>query len=79
MTGATGGAAARPDPGAAPAPGTPAPPCPPPQVTALRVVREANDGYRERASYTDAAAALEAVRRLMAVPGTYQITIFFVE
>jgi hypothetical protein len=48
-------------------------------VTSLRVVREANDGYRERASYTDAAAALEAVRTLMTVPGTYQITIFFIE
>jgi hypothetical protein len=73
VTGATDGAAARRDQG------TPAPPCLPPQVTALRVVREANDGYRERASYTDAAGALEAVRTFMAVPGTYQITIFFVE
>jgi hypothetical protein len=51
----------------------------PPQVVALRIVREANDGQRERASYTDGAAALEAVKTLMTVPGTYQITIFFVE
>jgi hypothetical protein len=51
----------------------------PPQVIGLRIVREANDGQRERSSYTDAAAALDAVKRLMAVPGTYQITIFFME
>jgi hypothetical protein len=48
-------------------------------VAGLRIVREANDGRCERASYTDAAAALDAVRRFMAVPGTYQITIFFME
>jgi hypothetical protein len=78
VTGVTDGAAARRDQGT-PAPPCLPDPCLPPQVTALRVVREANDGYRERVSYTDAAAALEAVRAFMAVPGTYQITIFFVE
>jgi hypothetical protein len=47
-------------------------------VAALRVVREANDGHRERASYTDAAGALPCWTA-RAVPGTYQITIFFEE
>jgi hypothetical protein len=48
-------------------------------VTELRVVREANDGHRERARFPDAASALAAVTAFMAVPGTYQITIFFLE
>jgi hypothetical protein len=79
VTGVRTGAAARPGPGAATPPGTPAPPRLPGQAIGLRVVREANDGKRDRASYTDPAAALEAVRMLLAIPGTYQITIFVLE
>jgi len=56
-----------------------APPRLPAQVIGLRVTREANDGDRESASYTDAASALAGVKAYMAVPGTYQITIYFQE
>lgn len=56
-----------------------APPQLPAQVIGLRVTREANDGDRESSSYTDAVSALDAVKSLMAIPGTYQITIYFLE
>jgi hypothetical protein len=58
---------------------TPAPPRLPPQVIALRVTRETNDGDRHSVTHTDAAAALDAVRTFMTTPGTYQITIYFQE
>jgi hypothetical protein len=84
VPGVTSGAAARPGPGVdtvpqSTGPGSPAPPRLPGQAIGLRVVREANDGKRDRASYTDAAAALEAVRIFLAIPGTYQVTVFVME
>ncbi len=45
----------------------------------LRVVREANDGKRDRTSYTNPTAALEAARTYLAIPGTYQVTVFVME
>jgi hypothetical protein len=75
----TSGAAARPGPGEQARQGIPALPRLPPQVIGLRVTRESNDGYKEGASHTDAVAALDAVRAFMSVPGTYQITIYFME
>lgn len=84
MHGVTSGAAARQEPGVdrvpeSTGPVSPAPPRLPGQAIGLRVVREANDGKRDRASYTDATAALEAIRMLLAIPGTYQVTIFVLE
>jgi hypothetical protein len=55
------------------------PPRLPDQVIGLRVTREANDGDRESSTHTDAAGALDSVRSFMAIPGTYQITIYFQE